>query len=128
MNRVSLSKAEARWFSKNVLSTLRILEAASKKDPEILNRTTYKTLNSLRDRATEMQTILTQLSDDSYEVDLILGRKHKLIIGEMIAKTIKSLTEVILPEYTRRGEKYDSYRLDTEEKIKLLKTFIRKFR
>lgn len=102
MNKVTLTKEEAQWFSRNVLKMLSLLESQGQKDATILNRTTYKTLNSMKANA---ESIAEPFTDSMH---VFLTRKQKLIVRELIQSVNKTLVDRILPEYERRGghEKY----------------------
>ncbi len=50
INRVALNKEEAIWFGEYTLKMITFMENAGKKDPTILSRTTYKTLDARPDR------------------------------------------------------------------------------
>ena len=126
MNRVVLTKEEARWLSRNLVKTKMILEAASKKDAEILERSTYKVIKSLNPEAVEMASILDQLGDEPYEFEIMLKEKQKKVLHSLVEKTIKSLSDVLLPAYERKN--LPEYTEDTKRKIELLKIMVRKFR
>ncbi len=105
MNKVTLTQEEAQWFSRNVIKMANLLAAQSKNDPGILDRSTYKTLESMREKA----IAIDQMGEEYVErVDVQLSRKQKLIVAELIQSVNKTLIDRILPEYERRGghEKY----------------------
>lgn len=126
MNRVVLSKEEGEWFARNVLKSLVILDTAATKDTKIKDRTTYKILESVKERATEMESVLKQIGSEPFEFELMLSQKQKRVIQDLIDRTRKALTERILPEYQRRG--LSDYVEDTEFKVDLLGTMRRKFK
>jgi hypothetical protein len=128
MHKVVLDKEEARWFSRNLIKTKTLLEAAGKKDPAILDRTTYRTIATMEKQAGEIISALNQLGEEPYEFELQIGRKHRVVVGQMIDSTIKALETMIIPEYTRRGENFRGYKLEAEWKVALLKTLRRKFK
>lgn len=121
MNRVSLNKDEAQWFSRNVLKMIALLESAEVKDKEILSRTTYKTLNSMREQAQAAGT------EDQAGVELMLSRKQKQVVRELLQSVNKALVERILPEYKRRGG-HEKYIEIGEAKAKQLDAMQRKFK
>jgi hypothetical protein len=124
-DRVVLDKAEADWFSRNVLKTVQLLEARAAKEPAVLERRTYRVCKSLVDQATTIADILAQLGTEPYEVELQVKAKQRQAVGSMLEMTVKSLEEKILPEYERRGLK--QYQEMTAMKVALLKTMRRKF-
>ncbi len=123
MNKVTLTAEEAQWFSRNVLKMITTLEAQGKNDPKILERATYKTLNSLQDTAEEAKTLV----GEGFLVELMLSRKQKLIVKELILSVNKTLTDRIIPEYKRRGG-HEKYVEMGEAKSKQLAAMARKFR
>lgn len=126
MNKVVLGRVEGEWISRNILKTKMILEAAAQKDPAILERKTYRTLQTLTKQATEMESVLRQLKDEPFEFELSLSQKQKLIVREMIGNTLKILEDKIIPEYVRRDLK-DMHK-ETLEKVSILKSMSRKLR
>jgi hypothetical protein len=125
-NTVILDKAEAEWLSRNVLKTMSILETASQKDAQILERRTYKVIKSLSTQAKEMADVIAQLGDEPYEVELQLKVKQRQGVAAMIESTLRALETQILPEYKKRG--LDKYVQDVEQKLLLLRFMQRKFK
>lgn len=117
--RVSLTQKEAKWLTRNVVKTRQILENASKKDPEILERKTYKTL-------TAIESAVTGLSAEAEQVDVMLSRKQKKTVGTLVLQTMLVLEEKIIPEYTKRN--LTEYLEDAKIKAQLLKSLYRKLR
>lgn len=128
MNKVTLNKQEATWLARNITKTKTLLEAASRKDPQVLERVTYKTINSLQDEAKQMASVIDQLGSEEYELDLQVSKKQKQVIGQMIDSTVKALEGTIIPEYQRRGDKFESYLKDAQSKVSLLKAMRKKFK
>lgn len=126
--RVKLNKEEAAWLARNTLKTKTILEAASKKDPETLERKTYKTVCKLAGDARDIQNALDSFGDNPFEIELLLQRSTKSVAGDMIEATIKTLESVIIPEYVRRGPEYTTYLDEAKAKVGMLKTLRRKFK
>lgn len=126
LNRVVLTRYEGEWFARNVLKTLTILEAHAKKDEKILKRTTYKVLSAVKTQAEQMEAAIKAFGDEEYELELTLNRKQKLVIRDLVSKTIVSLEGRVLPEYERRGDKDRTE--DTKYKIDLLNKMQRKFK
>lgn len=126
MNRVVLSREEGRWFSRNVLKSLILLESRAKKDKAILERTTYKVLKSIKPQAEKMDAALKAFGDEEYELELMLASKQKSVVKTMIEDTQKELVTTILPVYEARG--LDKYRDDVKNKIELLKSMSKKFK
>ncbi len=122
MNRVSLNKHEAEWFSRNVFKMTQLLEVSARKDAGVLGRATYKTLKSMlpiAEKATKTE---------SEQVDVMLTRKQKLILRDLIGSVNKTLIEKVIPEYKRRGESHSGYLLNAEKKAEALKIFERKLK
>ena len=123
MNRVVLSKADGEWFYRNILKTMTVFEAASKSDPEIKKRTTYRLLKSLKPKALEVQAA-SEAGAESHT--LMLSKKQKRGVQDMIDATFNLLSGRITTEYERRG------RADKLEEIKVktdnLKAMSRKFK
>lgn len=128
MTNVVLNKAEATWFSRNVIKTKTMMEAHAKRDAKILERKTYLTMKALAPQAEEMTSILEQLGDEPFELSLLLKDKQKRIVRDMVDLTIASLETRIIPEYERRGEKFTEYLADAKAKVELLKEMRRKFK
>lgn len=126
MNRVVLNKEEARWFSRNVIKSLTILDAHAKKKPEVKDRTTYKLLQSVSTRAKEIEAALEAFGEEPYEIEMNLSKKQKHHIRSMLDDTHKHLTERVLAEYARRG--LQEYVKDTERKLELIQSMVRKFK
>lgn len=128
MSQVVLNKEEARWVSRNVSKTLTILEAASQKDPKILERRTYKLLNEMRPKAAALGEALDLSPDNSsggtLTIDLTTGQKTALTA--LVDATIKSLTEMVLPKYVERNQL--DYAAATRIKIDLIREMRRKLR
>ncbi len=124
MNKVTLTREEAQWFSRNVLKMIALLEAQGKKDPTILERTTYRTLKACENEATAA-SLVEKLPLTS--INVLLNRKQKLIVKELILSVNKTLTDRILPEYARRGG-HEKYVEMGKEKSKRLEAMARKFR
>lgn len=121
MNKVTLTKEEAQWFSRNVLKMISLLEAQGQRDADILRRTTYKTLSAMKAQA-ELAAV-----DEAEKTDLILTRKQKLMVKELIQSVNKTLVERILPEYAKRGG-HEKYIEMGKAKAKQLDTMARKFK
>lgn len=131
IDRIDLTPAEAAWFSRNVLAMLKNLEAAAEyKDPEIIKRTTYKVLNSLRTAAEEAGAVAAALGEDqpNFMVEVTAGKKQRQIIGDLVTSAHKTLTERTIPEYERRGEGYEEYLLKAKTKAQFLRNLGRKFK
>ena len=128
MDRIVLTKEEAAWFSRNLIKTKTILEAAGRKDPEALERQTYKTIVKLQKEAQEIAYTLSQLGDEPFEFEMILPRKLRSVVGRMIEATIKTLTDVVIPEYARRGAEFQEHQLDASRKVELLLKMRKKFK
>lgn len=127
MDRVVLNRDEVQWFARNVIKTRVILDAASKKDPSVKERVTYKVLASLTKKAGEMAEVALQLkADENWEYELMMKPKQRKIIRGLIESSIKTLEMVVVPEYERRGEK--QYLEGARSKIQKLKSMSRKFR
>lgn len=128
MSTVSLNREEARWISRNVSKTLTILEAASKRDPGILDRKTYKLLNEVRPKAAALGTTLDLSPDNStgeaLTIELTIGQKTALTA--LVDATIKSLTEMVLPKYIEKN--LLDYATATRIKIDLIREMRRKIR
>ncbi len=121
IDRVSLSKEEATWLSRYVLKMIIFMENAGKKDPKILERTTYKVLYSLKGKA----EMLAVLESDVY--DASLNRKQKILMQDLIGGVKKNLTGVIIPEYERRGG-HEKALLAAKAQLIFFDTLMRKLR
>ncbi len=126
MNRVVLSKEEGQWLTRNIIKTKMILEAASQKDPGILERNTYRTLAALAKKAKEAEGVLVALKEEPFELEMFFSQKQKVVLKDLIEKTHLALTETILPEYEKRG--LVDYAEDTTRKLALLKSLERKLK
>lgn len=126
MNKVVLNKEEARWFSRNVIKTKTLLESAAQKDPGILDRATYKLVCSIQPQAKEIESVIEQLGEEPYELELSLTKKQKKLIVDMVEKTIAMLTERIIPVYNERG--LSEYAEDANRKVELLKNMKKRFK
>lgn len=116
MNRVVLSANEAVWFSRNVLKSLVIMNAAAEKDPTIKDRRTYKTLIK----------ISPQCSEENPPQEVSLTKKEKTVVYSMIDNTVRMLENTVLPKYQSQG--LTKYIEDVEGKLELLKKMAKKFR
>lgn len=125
MNRVSLTKEEAAWFTRNVVKTTQLLEAAAKKDPKILERSTYKTLASI---LPAVVTATVAVEAKLPTVDVQLTRKQRIVVRELILSVNKTLTERVIPEYERRGDSHKDYLDKALVKADTLEKMARKFR
>ncbi len=125
IERISLNKVEAQWFSRNVTKTLMLMEAATSKDPNITERSTYRVLKAIEAEAQNIQLIMG-MNPAADKFDFCLSRKQKKIIKTLIGNTISVLTDKIIPEYKRR--ELNDYLFDAETKASLLSTMLRKFR
>jgi hypothetical protein len=126
IERTVLTKDEARWLSRNISKTKTILEAVAKKDPQVLERTTYKTIKSLAPEAEQIASTLDQLGEEPFEIEIQLKVKQKRALYILIEKTLNSLENVILPKY--REQNKTEYIEDVENKLVILKSMIRKFK
>ena len=128
MSKILLNREEATWISRNVSKTLTILEAASKKDAQILERKTYKLINEIRPKAAALGTALDLTPDNSsgetLTIDLTMGQRTALTA--LVDATIKSLTEMVLPKYIERNQL--DYAAATRVKIDLIRELRRKIR
>lgn len=122
IERVSLTQEEAQWFSRYVLKMIPFMETAGQRDPKILERTTYKTLVSMRDKATFIAN-----TPEVPVNDISLSRKQKLLMQDLIGSVQRNLSERILPEYRRRGG-YDKYLEAGEKQIEFFNKLLRKLR
>lgn len=121
IDRVSLDKEEAIWFGRYVIKMIIFMENAGKKDPTILQRTTYKTLVSLKTKAELFSASELPVNDAA------LNRKQKLLLRDLINGVHKNLIQTILPEYKRRGG-HEKYITSGEERAEFLQALMRKFR
>lgn len=128
IDRVTLTKEEAGWFSRNVIKMKQLLEASESKNKGVTGRTTYKALASMEEKATEIKSILEAAPEDPYEIDLILSRKQKMVIKELVSSVHKTLTTRVIPEYERRGESHKDYLTNAKDKAVKLETLMRKFK
>lgn len=126
MNRVVLTREEGRWLSRNVLKTKSVFEARAKQEPQILDRTTYKTVVALEQKAKEIEDVLQAFGENEYEFELMLTQKQKTVLRDILGKTLTALEETILPEYEKRG--LEDRAKGTKRKIGLLKDMGRKLR
>lgn len=124
-DKIILNKAEAAWFSRNVLKTLTILSARAKKNPSVLKRVTYRVLQHLQPKAAEIEACLKQLGEEPFEVELIIKKKPRSVVATLVANTAGILETQILPKYEERNEV--DYAKETKVKIEMLKTMGRKF-
>lgn len=124
MNRVSLTKTEAEWFSRNVTKMTQLLEVSAQKDAGVLKRTTYKTLKSMLPMAAKAAADATP----DKPTDIYLSRKQKLIIRDLVQSVNKTLVERVIPEYERRGESHKEYFDNAKAKAEALEKMARKFR
>lgn len=124
---LKLTRAEAQWLSRNIVKTKVILEAAARKDPETLERKTYRTVAALE---ADANRVIQELQDDSRQAFELKLEKESLkkVLKMMVEATIKSLETVIIPEYARRGAAFDEYREDTIRKVALLNKLRKKIR
>lgn len=128
MSQIVLNREEAIWVSRNVSKTLTILEAAAKRDPQILERKTYKLINEIRPKAAALGTAIDLTPDnssgESLTIELTTGQKTALTA--LVDATIKSLTEMVLPKYVEKN--LLDYAAATRIKIDLIREMRRKLR
>lgn len=122
MNRVQFTKDEAGWFSRNVLKMKQLMEVAASKDAKILDRTTYKALASM----TEQAEIAGKA--DTEVIDVMLNRKQKLVLKELVQSVRNTLVSKVIPEYERRGIDHSVYLERAKIKSEQLGTIIRKLK
>lgn len=122
MDRVSLTKYEAEWIFRNVLKMTKLMETAATKDPKVLVRTTYKTLKSI------IPKIGTSVEVSEEATDIILNRKQRLVLRDLVQSVHKTLTERVIPEYERRGASHKEYLDSAHTKATILHTMARKLK
>lgn len=96
VERVSFTQEEAQWFARNVVRAKRLLEVSSRKDKGVLERTTYKSLAAMARKAEAVATTETEI------VDVLLPRKQKIVLRDLIGSVLKTLITHVIPEYERR--------------------------
>ncbi len=121
IDRVELDNKEATWLVRNVTRTLVMLEAAALKDPKVRERQTYKTLKAIEDNV-----VAIDLKEETANV--VMPRKQKKVVKDMLQLTLLNIQDRIIPEYTRRGTEYKSYLDDATSKAEILRGMLRKFR
>lgn len=122
MDRVRFTKEEVQWFARNIKKMTELLETASRKDKGILERSTYKSLLAMVPKADQA------LTENQEETDIMLTRKQRLVLRELISSVGKTLTERVIPEYQRRGESHKEYLTNAQNKAEKLSKMVRKLR
>ncbi len=125
IGRVSLTKDEAQWFSRNILKMTEVLEGSARKDKGILERGTYKLLKSMNEIATALANPHPEAGDA--KVEIILSRKQKLCVRELIGSVYKTLVNGVIPKYKEQAGR-DEYLQRAEDKAKALESMMRKFK
>lgn len=123
---IALSKHEAHWLSRNVLKSLLVLAVAARKDPKIVDRTTYRVLDSCKEKAVQIEDALKAFGEEPFEIELSLSRKQKKALRELVQMTVHSLRAGAMIRYEKE-EKAD-YLERTVNKIGLLDKLQRKLK
>lgn len=121
MNRVRLTQEEAQWFGRNILKSLEIFEARAKKNPQVLEKRTYRGFKSMKEKA-EKAKDLTEKS-----IDIILSQKQKLIVRELIGTVLNGLITKTIPSYEARTDLDPKYIANAKAKAAQLSLMHRKF-
>ncbi len=122
IDRISLTKKEAQWFGRYVLKMIDFMQNAGKKDPKILERTTFKVLASLAEKAIIFTAADAEINNTN------LSRKQKILMQDLIGGVIKNLTERVLPEYSKRGSGFEEDLVQGKLQKMFLETLSRKLR
>lgn len=128
IDRVQFTKDEAGWFARNVARSLQILEAKALKEPKTRERTTFKVLASMAKTVTDVIDILNQEGGAAEPIDLILKRKQKLVVRQMVSDMAKGLRAHTIPQYEKDPEKFKDYLVNAKAKAELLEAMERKLR
>lgn len=130
MDRVSFTLPEARFFSKSIPRLKKVLEAAATKDAGVLERSTYKTLNAMTEKAIEAGQA------EAEPVPVMLNRKQRLIVRDLIRSVLRNLVTQVIPEYERRAagtgdvdvNNYAAYLESSKQKVEILEKMARKLK
>ena len=128
MDRVTLTPSEAAWFSRNLDKMLIQMEKESRrKDAKILERKTYKVMDSMRPEIERTYKIIEAFGEDEqYVIDVMLNDKQRLLVKQLVGSVHKGLVERVIPEYKKRGESHAEYQSNAEAKAVFLEKLWRK--
>ncbi len=124
LQRVRFNREEAAWYSRNVIKSKELLEEKAKRDPAIVERLTYKLVSKMQEQA--LKTFVA-LAGSAEEYDVMLKRKERMILREMVQKMHDGLKQATIPKYERDGDKAE-YLARAIEKAKLLNGMARKLK
>lgn len=125
LNRVVFSKLEYEWLAANVSRTKVILEKASQADPKIKERVTYKILAAVE------SLFVIATGDPREKFEVMLSRKQKQSLGNLVMTTMLILRDRIIPAYKERisqnpANDLTPYLEDVKIKVSILKELHKK--
>lgn len=126
IDRVVFTKDEAGWFSRNVIKMKQVMEEKSRKDPKILERTTYKLVCNMQEKAAQAGAAVAAFDEHPFEIEVMLSRKQKVFLKGLIETMVQGL-ENVNKKYEERGNLQD-YIDRNEQKRAYLKSMIRKLK
>ncbi len=125
MNRIGLTKEEAKWYANAVTSLLQILLRSEERNPGVKDRKTYQTLETMQEQAGQVHAALVAFGDEPFEIDVYLTKKQKEIVYEQLKGMSALLVDQVLPRAQMLNpEKF----LLTKSKARQLSDMARKFR